>query len=302
MNLVKIISAFVVSFLLTACDSPQWQSNETLEKRPVHTAFVVDTDPSTEKDPDDRIVAFILQKIGAMPELVITTKGNVSAEKAYANAQALWGSRLVVRGQSACDSQMMQRLTHQLEQQPLTILALGPVTNTATLLRCRPDLRSRITQVIVVAGRESNEAFWLNERWKVGRPMRDLNYETNRLAMRQLLSSGVSVRLVPFAAGNAVRIHPGEVRNLPLAELERVRHWASTLVPIGGRGTIPAFDPVAAAFMLWPTEFDCQAIKAQAETDLVVTKTTRSNIRWCVPENPKRVHSLILSSLHRGNI
>src|SRR5213076_341322 len=46
-----------------------------------------------------------------------------------------------------------------LNRRPLTILALGPVTNLATVVQNHPELRGRIRQIIVVAGRQPGFGF-----------------------------------------------------------------------------------------------------------------------------------------------
>ncbi len=46
-----------------------------------------------------------------------------------------------------------QALQAALREEPLTILALGPVTNVATVLKNHPELSARVEEIIVVAGR-----------------------------------------------------------------------------------------------------------------------------------------------------
>ena len=50
-------------------------------------------------------------------------------------------------------TQATQALANLLQEQRVTILALGPLTNIATLLVHHPELRDRIAQVVAVAGR-----------------------------------------------------------------------------------------------------------------------------------------------------
>lgn len=80
---------------------------------------------------------------------------------------------------TACDL-MIRTLEHGTK--PLTVICLGPLTNIADVLSQKPALGKKIGQLI-----------WYNS----GRqPMGDINYETDTLAAKQVLASGIPVRLV----------------------------------------------------------------------------------------------------------
>ena len=94
-------------------------------------------------------------------------------------------------------------LMNALDQAPLTILALGPVTNVASVLLLRPELRSRITEIVVVAGRRPGDEFRVGSS---GDPLRDLNFELDAPAMQVLLDSGVLLTLAPFEISSKVTL------------------------------------------------------------------------------------------------
>jgi len=51
-------------------------------------------------------------------------------------------------------------LARALEAEPLTVLALGPLTNIAAVLARRPDLAGRIRRIVAVAGQRPGERFF----------------------------------------------------------------------------------------------------------------------------------------------
>ncbi|CAN5458283.1 hypothetical protein BH09PLA1_BH09PLA1_08530 [soil metagenome] len=82
-------------------------------------------------------------------------------------------------------------LIGELERRPLTILALGPVTNVATVLKNRPDLAPKINQIIVCAARRPGFGFYLPGNPSVVFP--DANFEKDAAGMQILLDSGVQI-------------------------------------------------------------------------------------------------------------
>ena len=82
-----------------------------------------------------------------------------------------------------------------LEQEPLTVLALGPATNVAAALRERPDLAGRIETVVLVIGRRPDEAL----TFPGGGPnLLDFNFELDPEAAEVVVGSGAPVVLAPF--------------------------------------------------------------------------------------------------------
>jgi inosine-uridine nucleoside N-ribohydrolase len=262
---------------MSACTIPNWQPEDAVSVEDCSTAYAVDTDPSATKDPDDRVAAIYMQHTCGKPQVVSATRGNVSAPRAFVNALEIWPRDLVVRAADSCDSELVKRYQKELWGQRLTILSIGSVRNIATLLSCQPRLSERINEVVVVAGRTRGEEFWLNPRWRLFRPLRDLNFETDRDAMVTLLQSGVRVTFIPFASGSSIRVHPFELRFLPQAERVRVRNWSLTLLPVGGEGALPLFDVVAAAYVHDPRAFTCVAVRAQVGERLVLQTVDRSH-------------------------
>ena len=77
----------------------------------------------------------------------------------------------------------------------MPILALGPVTNVATVVKNHPELASQIEEVVVCAGRTPGFPFRPGlEKVTVG----DYNFERDTLAFRVLFDAGIKVVLSGF--------------------------------------------------------------------------------------------------------
>ena len=103
-------------------------------------------------------------------------------------------------------------LAAALRERPLTVLALGPVTNVASLLLRHPELAPRIRRLVVVAGRRPGQAFRSSPAQKI--PFRDFNFELDPRAMQVLLDSGVELWLAPWEVSSHVWITPEDLRAL----------------------------------------------------------------------------------------
>src|SRR6185295_12927627 len=85
---------------------------------------------------------------------------------------------------------------------PLTILALGPATNVATVLANHPELAARVTRVIAVAGRRPGQRFTTGTSNRAGH--RDFNFELDPRAFQVLLDSKVELVLAPFEISSKI--------------------------------------------------------------------------------------------------
>ncbi len=154
-------------------------------------------------------------------------------------------------------------LVMALERERLGIVALGPLTNVATVLRLRPDLRSRIAFVVFVGGGSPGMSFKLPQQQLLH--FHDQNVQMDIAAVGQVLASGVSLRLLPFQA--AIGMHtstPELAMALPLAPelLAAAERWQLLWHErLGITGFVP-FDLVAAAYVTNPAAFVCRAVTA----------------------------------------
>lgn len=160
-----------------------------------------------------------------------------------------------------------QALATALEQEPLTILALGPLTNIATLLRHRPDLTERIERIVLVGGKRPGQHFHPGHQWWFR--FSDSNIAHDPDAARIVLYSGVPVTLVPFdlaaklvvTEADLERLRDGDGAAKWLSEVSQpgLSFWNTLL----GRPGFHPFDVLAVAYAAMPEHFRCQRIPAR---------------------------------------
>lgn len=150
------------------------------------------------------------------PELEIagvsSVFGNAPLERAHPialNITRVFGpeNAAVYRGAGSAEergkpSEAVDGMAEALRRGPMSILALGPVTNVATLLQQHPDLTERIERVIVVAGRREGQRFISTP--KQPRPFRDFNFELDPDAMGVLLKSDVPLVMAPWEVSSHI--------------------------------------------------------------------------------------------------
>ena len=85
-------------------------------------------------------------------------------------------------------------LARELRKRPLTILALGPLTNIATVLASNPELTDQIDEIVFVGGRRPGQRFSVAGR----RPLPDFNLECDPLAAERTLETSVPLTLAGF--------------------------------------------------------------------------------------------------------
>lgn len=145
----------------------------------------VDTDAACglgrRTDPDDCLALLLLARSKDVEIVGISTVfGNAALEETDRVTRALAalveGSGLghvpVYRGaagSAGLPQPAHEALTLALEEGPLTLLALGPLSNIATVLRDRPDLRRRVVRLIALMGRRPGHIFHPSEGSVTGR-------------------------------------------------------------------------------------------------------------------------------------
>lgn len=238
----------------------------------------IDTDPALgepDRDVDD---GFALVQAFKSPELDIrgisVVAGNAPLDRGLPIATRLareFGPAGVTvhagaagateRGQASAASQAM---ADALRAAPLTILALGPATNVATLLEGHPDLASRIVRIIAVAGRRPGQRFTtgaVNDRGH-----RDFNFELDPEAFRVILRSGVPLVLTPFEISSKIWITEPDLDRLqaggPAARALAgpARSWLGLWRKLFSVDGFNPFDTLAVAYAASPAGFTCETL------------------------------------------
>ena len=107
-----------------------------------------------------------------------------------------------------------------LDAGPLTILALGPLTNLAAALKDRPDLRGNVTRIVAVMGHQPGQLFHPTEAHGTGAVFghgpifRDLNVSVDPDAVRSVLAMNLPMTLIPYDAALGTASQPPEPSHL----------------------------------------------------------------------------------------
>ena len=175
-----------------------------------------------------------------------------------------------------------------LEAGPLTILALGPLTNLAAVLDERPGLAGRVARLVAVMGRRPGHIFHPAEGAQAGilfghgPVFRDFNFALDSGAASRVLAAELPTSFVPYDAARGMEITATDLDRL--ATLGGGRAWVSKRTrawldywrtDIGRSGFYP-FDLLAAAYVLEPSWFRCTPVRAWVGED----RTLFIPFRW----------------------
>ena len=161
-------------------------------------------------------------------------------------------------------------LKRELERGPLTVIALGPVTNIATVVRNHPMLAARIENVIVVAGRRPGQQFNSGPAQKI--PFRDLNFELDPEGMQVLLASNVPLILTPWEISSQVWLTHDDVTAAASGNagmlwlLPAATDWLALWSREFGTTGFNPFDALAVGYLVDRQDLDCGSFSAKIET------------------------------------
>ena len=154
----------------------------------------------------------------------------------------------IYKGSEHCDNlgeetPATRAMADALRKEKLTILALGPATNVATLIKNNPELVGQINEIVFCAGRTSGYAFQPGLRQNI---VGDYNFERDVESFRVILNSGVKVVLSGFQCSEYVLLSKRDTDFL--ANGNEADKWLSSmLIPWQERAVkvfgIPGFIP-----------------------------------------------------------
>lgn len=287
----------------------------------------VDTDPSCHlagwHDVDDCLaLAALLRRRGDAIRGISTVFGNsddaVDAEilaeilrQLNLPASVLLPLRLykgVSKSGSGSATPASRAIISALEREPLGVVALGPMTNIADVLRARPDLASRIQFIVFLGGTFSDHKLRLPEQRYLH--FHDQNVSKDIDAVRCILDLGIPLYLVPFRSTVSVRVSAEEV----IAALKphemlaaAIRDWELQWKrKLNLEGFVP-FDLIAAALVMADWVYSCEPVSAAIVKPRWALSTVRQRLslvqaeretgRWyCVPRTAD-IGATLLESL-----
>jgi inosine-uridine nucleoside N-ribohydrolase len=297
------------------------------------TRLWIDTDAACgagpRTDPDDCLAILWLVARGTKIADISTSFGNTSSDTVAATMGTLT-ARMTEAGLTpppvfvghAAPAEITTppgviALRSALEDGPLTILALEPLTNVASALDGRPDLQANVTRIVAVMGHRKGHLFHPSEGntgalLGHGPIFRDLNLSVDPEAVRNVLAMALPMTLIPYDAGR------GTVITAP--DLVRFSHQGKAQAWVAGTASgwlnfwqddvgLPGFYPFdwVAAVWLWnPTLFNCAWVSARVQTEwtfwliprpaLLVDRSSSSDTRilYC-PETSPELHDLFIA-------
>ncbi len=147
----------------------------------------------------------------------------------------------------------------------LTILAIGPLSNLAAVIRESPDLASNIAHVYVMGGA-------IRARGSV-RGSAEFNFHRDPAAAAAVMTSGLPMTVAPLDVTNHVAVDESHMAHLAASGYRTGAVLAKLLAyPVERsdgplRGKFQIHDAVAAAAMLWPQLFMRTRMRIEVVTE-----------------------------------
>lgn len=167
------------------------------------------------------------------------------------------------------ENDAVRALAVALNEKPLTILALGPVTNMATLVQKHPDLHTKIECIVIVAARRPGQKFTYPTA--NGQSFRDFNFESDPEAMKVLLETNIELVFAPWEVSSHVWITPDDLaRNATYGGAgiwieEKSTAWAQMWIDRFKTVGFNPFDTLAVGWVTHPKLIETMAVTVWIE-------------------------------------
>jgi pyrimidine-specific ribonucleoside hydrolase len=248
------------------------------------TAVWIDTDPSISSGAREVDDGFALIQAFNSPELEIrgvsVVFGNAPFDVAWPIGQEIVrkygppGLQIFAGAaraeQLGEETEASRALAEALKKEKLTILALGPVTNVATVLKNHPDLSDRIEAIVAVAGRRPNQQFVTGTIKH--RPFRDFNFELDAPGFQALLDSKTPIVLAPWEVSSKVWLKEDDLNQLAAGKpstqwlVNPGRDWMKMWGEKFGVDGFNPFDTLAVGYVTSPELFECEELPIEIRT------------------------------------
>jgi purine nucleosidase len=267
----------VLIFLLTL---PQWAICATAPKK-----FPVLLDTDIGSDIDD---AFALALIVNSPELdllgVTTVSGDSEARARLAAKMLVDAGRLDVPVAAGASGQPLpiqqcrlaegfkspsllpiaaeDFLESEIRRRPgqITIVAIGPLTNVAALLKKYPDAAKEIKQIVLMGGS-------VERGYAPGsRPEAEYNIKMDPAAAQVVFSSGVPIVMAPLDVTAMLQLDAA-ARHRIFTHLTPMTNDLTLLYHLWNQDTPTLFDPMAVALLIDPGLCETKAMAIEVDSE-----------------------------------
>jgi len=155
----------------------------------------------------------------------------------------------------------------------LTILALGPLTNLAKLIKVHPEAASRIGRIIAMGGA-------VDEPGNVG-ARSEFNFATDPEAAHIVFRAGIDLIVIPLDVTRRVRVDAGQVELMRGTVAGDIAADVITLYFGEGKQSRPLHDPCVMLYALQPDLFTVEerlvAVDLEEGTDAGALKPARAD-------------------------
>ncbi|MBT5223004.1 MAG: hypothetical protein HON51_11805 [Gammaproteobacteria bacterium] len=232
--------------------------------------------------PEEMAVALFLTRIMKQrPDIPVIPGAMAQASQTlHGTSQWFSGANVQIEGANgsfaiSCRNSGVEMMYRRLinSHKPITILAIGPLTDVACLLTTSPEIKDKIAEIIILASRLEGKSVSVN-----GKIVNDFNFRMDPIAGALLLGSEaarkIPIRLITFSlsgqtsqSGDLIEFNSSTLKgptpatpesqfslNLLLqSSVPRMQFWES----IFGTPQGP-FDQYTLTAAVWPELFNCQ--------------------------------------------
>jgi len=204
-------------------------------------------------------------------------------------------------------------LARALDDAPLTIVALGPLTNLADLFSVRPELVARVDGAVAVMGKREGHAFHPAEGAKGGLlfghgPIfTDFNLCQDVEAARLVAQFALDVTLLPYELARQVELSSTDLEQLQSRAgatgwvANRADGWLTFWQQDVGRDGFYPFDLLAAEYLARPGRFECTIEPARIAKDRKSYGALMAETGLLVgPAQAAATHSVRYCTTYRG--
>lgn len=171
----------------------------------------------------------------------------------------------------------------------LTIVAIGPLTNLATLLRDRPGLLNRVGRIVVMGG-----AVWCKGNVT---PHAEFNFYRDPAAAAAVLGAGLPVTLVSLDVTNQVAMDESHLAHLSRSgnrvgeQLARMIRFPMSQPSDERTGRFLVHDPLTVGTLLWPQLF----LRSKMGIEITVAGSQAGRSKPAIVKDKSRQVSVVIS-------